>query len=277
MDMPGLRTRAGNKLVRPGKLAGLAKKVRGSREDQLKAKHDKEAKKAATDAKTVAKLKQAAAKVAAIEDKQHTEDVDYAESANHPPGRRVSQSVAPEEPQDKEDLDVGLSVGPPETDGAGFSGSGDDSSGYKDGEESSSEDSESQSEDEPKRKKKASASRADVHAARLTQDSTGTPADVAGTSRKRKAAEKYKKNHKKSKTSSGKTGVTVNKKSGFTKPHVKTGKRGAAAEPEDDSMVAMCGPTLDDDAQEEIERPKKGKKAMGVPAKTLSPQRRCAV
>ncbi|KAJ7465495.1 hypothetical protein FB451DRAFT_1369850 [Mycena latifolia] len=150
--------------------------------------------------------------------------------------------------------------------------SGYDSDAFKpNGKDSSSEESELEpeldnSDEEPaspkpkKKKHRKSTSRADIRASRTTQDSTGTPATPSeeDNGKKRKATEKTSETKKKAKI--------IKKKAGLDKKAVKKSKGPAGNEADDDSMVAPGGPALDDDLDEEVERPKKGKKQKGVPA-----------
>ncbi|KAJ7137437.1 hypothetical protein C8R43DRAFT_893712, partial [Mycena crocata] len=63
--------------------------------------------------------------------------------------------------------------------------------------------------------------------------------------------------------------IDSNKKSGLDKSRIKAKHSKAANDPEDDSMVAQGGPAIDDDTEEAIERPKKGKRAKGAPTAPL--------
>ncbi|KAJ6570029.1 hypothetical protein B0H10DRAFT_2237989 [Mycena sp. CBHHK59/15] len=115
-----------------------------------------------------------------------------------------------------------------------------------------------------KKKKKQVTSRADIIAARHTQDPPGTPAvAVAEDNRKkRKSKDKdVKKARKKAKLTKKKSGLEKSKS---------LGDRGAPAAPaDDDSMVAPGGPAVDDDPDEHVERPKTGKKKKGIPTTPL--------
>ncbi|KAJ6605757.1 hypothetical protein B0H10DRAFT_2440142 [Mycena sp. CBHHK59/15] len=93
MEMPGLRrvTRDQNKTTCSGVNAGVEKKTRGTREEQAKVREDAENKKAAGDAMIASKRTKDNNRVAAIEDKQQKRDVEYAKSANHPPGHHVEE------------------------------------------------------------------------------------------------------------------------------------------------------------------------------------------
>ncbi|KAJ6626371.1 hypothetical protein B0H10DRAFT_2304101 [Mycena sp. CBHHK59/15] len=269
MEAPGLKTRAKNKLVRPGVNAGVEKKTRRTQAEMAQARTDE------TTAKARAALdqKKALKQLAALEDQQHRDDIAYAATANHPIDKAKIPAVAD-------------SVTTPQPIGDD-SRSGDDSDEYQqpnedsqdpdpdpDPDSNSDSDSDSNSDadadddndaEQPKKKKKPKVtSRADVIASRTTRDSTGTPAvDGASTGQKRKAVDKSKASGKKA-TKKPKTSAQPKKKSGLDDRRSKSQVKDASA-PEDDSMVVPGGPALDDDKAEHVERPQKGKKKKGMP------------
>ncbi|KAJ6621813.1 hypothetical protein B0H10DRAFT_1945080 [Mycena sp. CBHHK59/15] len=258
MEAPGLKTRKKNKTVRPGVNAGVEKKYRRNKAQMAQARDDETTAKA----RAVLNKKKELKRLAALEDQQHRDDIAYAATANHPADKPVKANIPA----------VVDSVVTPQPSGA-ESGSGDESDAYQqpnnseesdsddDGEDADADDSDT---DVHKKKKNKKTSRADVIASRTTQDSTGTPrAEEPSTGQKRKAADKStasgRKKAKKDKTSANK------KKSGLDNRGAKSQAKDAASAPEDDSMVAPGGPALDDDEEEHVEKPQKGKTKKGMP------------
>ncbi|KAJ7449363.1 hypothetical protein B0H11DRAFT_2332351 [Mycena galericulata] len=261
MEMPRLKTRAKNKETRPGVKAGVERKTRptaAEREEKLAAE------KAAVE-KEKAAAKKAMNQVAALEDKQRQDDIAYAKTANHPTDRSAPDTpaatagVATEGRSEARDSDPG---------------SGDDSEPYQPGDDESGEDSEPEgesSDDESdededtgsrkKQKKKKRATRADIVSHRKTQDSTGTPAVTEDKNKKRKAADKPAKS-----AANKKAKPTPKKKGGLNNVKSKLAREDPAPRADNDLMVALGGPALDNDGEEGIERPKTGKKAKGRPA-----------
>ncbi|KAJ6598059.1 hypothetical protein B0H10DRAFT_1959477 [Mycena sp. CBHHK59/15] len=258
MEAPGLKTREKNKTVRPGVNAGVEKKYRRNKAQMVQARDDETTAKA----RAVLNKKKELKRLAALEDQQHRDDIAYAATANHPADKPVKANIPA----------VVDSVATPQPSGA-ESGSGDESDAYRQPDNSEESDSDDDGEDAdaddsdtdlPKKKKNKKTSRADVIASRTTQDSTGTPrAEEPSTGQKRKAADKStasgRKKAKKDKTSANK------KKSGLDNRGSKSQAKDAASAPEDDSMVAPGGPALDDDEEEHVEKPQKGKTKKGMP------------
>ncbi|KAJ7115097.1 hypothetical protein C8R43DRAFT_1242445 [Mycena crocata] len=261
-SMPGLKTRSSNALTHPGRAAGLEPKKRGSREEQAEARLAKEAAAAAELAEAEATRAEGLARVAALEDKQRREDAAYATTANHPVDRPLKRTEIQSSDDEEEPAPKRPRAANPAN--ANKDGSGDDSNPYNPSGSDSSEDEsadDSDDDDKPKKKSKSkkppATQRADIAAARQTKDSTGTPSIEQATS-KNKTRESSKKSRPKQ----------PKKKSGINKDAVKRAASGPA--PEDDSMVAMGGPAMDDDTGEAVERPKKGKKAVGMPSALIA-------
>ncbi|KAJ7511316.1 hypothetical protein B0H11DRAFT_2387032 [Mycena galericulata] len=255
MEMPRLTTRKKNKETRPGVKAGVEKKTRPTAAE----KEEKLAAEKAAVAKEKAAAKKALNQVAALEDKQRQDDIAYAKTANHPTDRSAPDTPA---------ATAGVATEGRSEARGGDPGSGDDSEPYQPGDDESGEDSEPEgesSDDESdededtgsrkKQKKKKRATRADIVSHRKTQDSTGTPAVTEDKNKKRKAADKPAKS-----AANKKAKPTPKKKGGLNnaKP-----KLDPAPPADNDSMVALGGPALDNDGGEGIERPKTGKKAKG--------------
>jgi hypothetical protein len=87
MEMPGLKTRAQNKLTRPAVAAGLEK---GTRRTAAQMQQAREAEKKKVD-KAALHQQKALERLAAVEDKQLEEDIAYAETANHPVDRPLKK------------------------------------------------------------------------------------------------------------------------------------------------------------------------------------------
>ncbi|KAF7328299.1 hypothetical protein MSAN_02486900 [Mycena sanguinolenta] len=83
MPRPGLQTRDKNRTTRPGVDAGVEKKYRRTQAQMKQVRADE----AAAEAQAALDRDQAKKRLAAVEDKQHEEDVAYAKHANHPPAR----------------------------------------------------------------------------------------------------------------------------------------------------------------------------------------------
>ncbi|KAJ7823137.1 hypothetical protein B0H14DRAFT_3470230 [Mycena olivaceomarginata] len=242
---PGLKTRDKSKSTRPGVNAGVEKKSRRTPAEMQQARAD--------DAKK---------RLAAVEDKQRSEDILYAETANHPTDRPKTANAAAS-------TAAGGSGGGGDGDD---SGSGDDDPYMQPSSEESSEESEPEDnsdEEQPKKKQKKkkepATSRADIIASRNTRDGSGTPAVPADDSKKRKATTEKNagKPKKKAKT-------PVQKKSGL-EVKSKTGAQGTAVV-DTDSMVAPGGPALDDDERGHVERPVAGRKKKGIPTAPAAPR-----
>ncbi|KAJ6629705.1 hypothetical protein B0H10DRAFT_1939676 [Mycena sp. CBHHK59/15] len=255
---PGLKTRDKNKNTRPGVNAGVEKRTRRTAVQMQQARSDETTSKA----KAALDQKKKEKQLAALEDKQQQDDLAYAKTANHPPDRPLKSSAPVVE---------AVAGGAAGGGAGGDPGSGHDSDPYDPESEESSEESESEPDDNDeddvpkKKKKKQVTSRADIIAARHTQDPPGTPAvAVAEDNRKkRKSKDKdVKKARKKAKLTKKKSGLEKSKS---------LGDRGAPAAPgaDDDSMVAPGGPAVDDDPDEHVERPKTGKKKKGIPTTPL--------
>ncbi|KAJ7731387.1 hypothetical protein B0H16DRAFT_1696718 [Mycena metata] len=235
MSMPRLQTRAENKKTRPGRDAGLEPKKRrnASQMQQARAQEARKHAKAKLDA--TQKLK----RLADIEDEQQEDDIAYAATADHPVDDEIDYSVddAVEAPAQK--------LGKPNKPSGELgdnNGSEDDSDQYEPGSNESEQEEEeedpSEPEDEPvgkKRKKQATVARRFLI---ISCRSTG-----------RNASKKPK---------------VAGKKSGLISAPAKS-KSSKAPATEDESMVAPGGPAFDDDAEEDVERPKKGKKKKGIP------------
>ncbi|KAJ7930654.1 hypothetical protein B0H13DRAFT_1858467 [Mycena leptocephala] len=256
MEAPGLKTRTKNKHVRPGVAAGVDKKTWRTKDQMARARDDESTAKAQAALNEKKKLK----RLAALEDQQHRDDITYAATANHPPDKPAKANIPAVVDSDAKSQSSGTE-----------SGSGDELDTYQQPDEASDSDNDAEdadaesSSDPPKKKRKLkTASRADVIASRTTQDSTGTPAvDVPSTGHKRKAAEGSKANAAKKAKKDAK--VKPKKKSGLDIRGSKSQAKDAASAPEDDSMVAPRGPALDDNEEEQVERPQKGKKKKGIP------------
>ncbi|KAJ7461418.1 hypothetical protein FB451DRAFT_1497055 [Mycena latifolia] len=248
MEMPRLSTRPGNKDIRPGVKAGLEKKTRRNADEMAKARADE----TTANAKAALEQKKKLKKLAELEDKQQRADVAYAKTANHPADRPLTAPTPV--------ISAGTAGG-----GAGVDpDSGDDSDvfvpGSKESSDEESEDDASEEDEElqKKKKKRVVTSRADIAAARDTEDPSGTPAVVVAQDSKKKRKNKDKeagKPKKKAKLTGKKSGLDKDKSRGV-----------AAAGGDEDSMVVQGGPALDDDTQEHVERPKTGKKKKGPPA-----------
>ncbi|KAJ6632008.1 hypothetical protein B0H10DRAFT_2426924 [Mycena sp. CBHHK59/15] len=302
MPRPGLQTRGRNKNTHPAVNAGVEKKTRRNAAEMQKARTDEtldtcllNVRSPFTDettAKAQAKLDQKKAQkcLAVVEDKQQREDIAYAKTANHPPERSPklttpSPKALADRPQkstpapktvgdaivgrDGDDPGSKVAQGTMSGGDGDDPDSGDDSHGYDaaSGDESSEEsDSESDDSDEDvpskqKKKKKSGLTRADIVAARNTRDGSGTPSMPAkspSVPAKRKSSTKEKntekRKRKKAKTTAKKSGLQILQSAGPPAPSV-----------DNDSMVALGGPAVDNDMQEHVERPKAGKKKKGLP------------
>ncbi|KAJ7255000.1 hypothetical protein B0H12DRAFT_1233262 [Mycena haematopus] len=271
MEMPGLKTRTQNKDTHPAKKVGLEKKTRRT-EDQMKDARKAEAQ---SKAKEMRQEKEKLQALAAFEDKQRDDDIAHAKTANHPADRPMKPPASGEEDLVKshapidEDVDMAEDRRPVKhhapIDKDVDMDNGEDSDAFAAPEDESSQESdEGQESDAPPKKKKQKTkgpSRADILASRTTQDSTGTPESNAEVvkAKKRKSKDKQKEGR-------SKKPKNEKKKSGLDKKVVENSKALSAADPDDDSMVAPGGPAIDNDSDEELERPKKGKKKRGVPA-----------
>ncbi|KAK7001877.1 hypothetical protein R3P38DRAFT_2795332 [Favolaschia claudopus] len=195
---PGLTTRAGNKNIHPAQLAGLVPKTAEERAEE-------KGRAAETKAQSDHTKDTALAAIAAIEDEQRREDIEYGETANHPPApaRPHRQTQTPQfSAEEEEEMDSGKNlscltlefvftcISDPEADDSSGSDAfrpPDDSNDSSDDEEDpdNSEGDEDASAAIP-RKKKKKFSRADIQAVRQTQDIAGTP-EIGGVGGKRKA------------------------------------------------------------------------------------------
>ncbi|KAF8180707.1 hypothetical protein K438DRAFT_1841690 [Mycena galopus ATCC 62051] len=269
-DAPGLSTRSANKYVRPAEAAGLTNTRRSS--EQKAADDAKEAQeKAQVDEEESEKL----ARVAAIEDKQREDDLQYGQNPHHPvdpPRRKTPKNASPGPARRslsttpaREDLagDEQEELGgeefeemnqDPDADKNEFEPS-DSENDTEDIEDDNDSDSAAQ-----KPKKKLKKGRVDIQAARQTQDSTGTP-EIESSGQKRKA-----KDHGKGKAPAKK--LKTAKKGGLTAGVKSTLKNKRPKDGDDvDGIVQYGGPALDDDAGEIVEREKgtgKGKPKQSV-------------
>ncbi|KAK7001905.1 hypothetical protein R3P38DRAFT_3283719 [Favolaschia claudopus] len=278
---PGLTTRAGNKNIHPAQLAGLVPKTAEERaEDNERAAEVK--------AQSDRTKDSALAAIAAIEDEQRRKDIEYGETAHHPPppARPQRRIRTPQlSPEEEEEMNLGKNLqflpleflftcnADPE---ANDSESGDSDSFRPPDESNDSGDDEDEpdaSEDDegasaaPPRKKNKKFSRADIQAARQTQDITGTP-EIGGGGGKRKANDNGEKSVAKK--------TKIAKKSGMVSGAKERLKRREAKGTEDsDGMVHYGGPAIDDDADEIVEREKKGKgRAQASIVRIVAPAKR---
>ncbi|KAJ6582259.1 hypothetical protein B0H19DRAFT_1252368 [Mycena capillaripes] len=241
-DAPGLTTRSTNKTVRPAEAAGL---VNTRRSSEQKAADD--AREAEEKARAEKEEDEKLARVVAIEDKQRQQDIEYRQNANHPvepsrrkthkstspgPARRSPSTTPADDEQDPYANDSASDTfEPPE-----------ESSNDEDDIEDNGDDEDSDSA-VPLPKKKPKKRRADIHAARQTQDSTGTP-EIESSGQKRKAKDNGKGKAPAKKTKLGKkAGLAAGAKSTLERDKVKEGDGG-------DGSVQYGGPALDDDAGE---------------------------
>ncbi|KAF8170856.1 hypothetical protein K438DRAFT_1982417 [Mycena galopus ATCC 62051] len=264
-DAPGLTTRSANKSIRPAEVAGLVNTRRSSEQkaaDDAREAEEKELAEQEEDEKL--------ARIAAIEDKQHQEDLEYRQNGNHPvdPPRRkthknASPGPAPRSPsttpacddpmlyeqeeigaEELEEIDEGKNPYANDNESDETSNDEDDIEDVEDDEESDTA--------VQRPKKKLKKGRAHIQAARQTRDSTGTP-EIESSGQKRKAKDygKEKAPAKKPKTGK-KAGLTAGVKSRL--------KGNKAREGDDvDGVVQYGGPALDDDTGEVVEREKGGK------------------
>ncbi|KAF7344724.1 hypothetical protein MVEN_01633100 [Mycena venus] len=266
-DAPGLTTRTTNKAVRPAEAAGLVNTRRSSEQKAADDAREPEGK-AHAEQEEAEKL----ARVAAIEDKQHEQDLEYRQNANHPidPRRKTyknaSPGPAPRSPSTtpNERIQGVLSADelaeieegnhPDANDNESDTFGPPENSSDDEGDTEDTGDNEESDSAAPQPKKRLKKGRADVRAVRQTQDGTGTP-DVESSGQKRKAKDSGK-GPRKAPAKKPKIG----KKAGLAPGIKKTLKRDKAKAGDDgDGIVQYGGPALDDDAGEVVEREKVGK------------------
>ncbi|KAJ6545944.1 hypothetical protein B0H10DRAFT_1969834 [Mycena sp. CBHHK59/15] len=252
MEMPGLKTRDKNKITHPAVAAGVGK---GTRRTATQMQQAREAEKKKVD-KAALQQQKALAPSAEKAQRSCLEDAD---------------TSAMQDETNADAVRTGATAG-------ADSGSEDVDQYAPDDEESSESEDESEDESEedkpPKKKQKSTkstATRADVSASRKTQARTGTPAVAEDDPKKRKRKDKFEGQRQAQKRKTTKKARQTSKKSGLdTLKPAKSGKgknqASTALGDEDNSMVAAGGPALDDDANEDVEKPKKGKKKRGLPA-----------
>ncbi|KAJ6600852.1 hypothetical protein B0H10DRAFT_2441025 [Mycena sp. CBHHK59/15] len=204
------------------------------------------------------------ARVVAVEDEQHAADQTYSQTANHPidPPRDAAGSAQQEDADDEgERKDSSEKSDEEDT----FVPVGDSSEDEDEGDEG---DDDSSDAPRGRRSKPAKSNRHDVISARSTKDSSGTPASSGKDAKKRKATkEKNKK--------SGAKKAKLGKVAGLAKQAMRTtssasGRSSVIIDDFDAPMTQYGGPAVDDDVDEELERPvPAGKKKKGLPTTTI--------
>ncbi|KAJ7689346.1 hypothetical protein B0H17DRAFT_1202456 [Mycena rosella] len=259
---PRLTTRPGNKDKQPAIDTGYRKPWRKNRtKAEILADEEKAA---SAKLKSTQQQKKLTSKVAALEDSMREEDIRRDAEADHP-----LDPVLPAEEEEADELEEEL---------AEESEPEDQSGAYVAGAESESE-GEEPSEDEPESKPKprgrssavksaGKAGRSDVAAQRQTAAQSGTPkvAATAGQAAKRKASLTSQKSVAKKSKSSKKAGLAPVR--GRTASSA-SNRSMAVDSDEDDHMVKLGGPAIDDDVNEDVERKKGKNRKRGKPAESI--------
>ncbi|KAJ6630165.1 hypothetical protein B0H10DRAFT_2428127 [Mycena sp. CBHHK59/15] len=248
MEMPKVVTRTKNKNAHPAFDTGHRKpwqtrhtttqmKADQAREDQARIREEEERKKHLSD-------------LAALEDKMRQDDMHYAEHANHPANAIARPPVVLKNSEHPEFRHDGEEEAEEEPESEGHDELvADPESEEESDEEDPDEDVQEKRRGRPRAPK---TTRSDVVAARKTKAISGTP-DVDVTTRKRKASPKTKGTGKKKKTT---------KKCGLAPKRTASSASGrssliAPETDDDDKMVRLGGPALDDDPNERIELTKR--------------------
>ncbi|KAJ7246228.1 hypothetical protein C8J57DRAFT_1241711 [Mycena rebaudengoi] len=283
-EMPSMgrqATRKANKHAHPAFDTGYAKRPQKRRTSDKVAEDEAKEKSAQV---TAAKAQRSANKnLATIEDDMRNTDIQREAEANHPVDVQVPRVPAAKAQRDVEEKDEGDGEASGEEEEHNQEQEEPHESGrscdnfvhYPEYVENSDpgsdgEDDEGDDEDVPKksrgRSKVVKTSRADITAERKTEAVKGTP-EVTGDKRKGSPKAKGDKKKKKSGKKAGLAKRTVSSASGKS-------SQLAVDDDDDDHMVRLGGPALDDDPNERIElqekKKKRGKPSEATPAKPLT-------